>query len=110
MAIDSNTDYVRECLDMLIELRDEWPDEIPSKIVHFGPYKARVAWFQSVYNVFKAIKHHGVVSSTQIKEYEKFYHKYRKDHLKKNHLITEEEIRYTNSLLSEVIDSLEKRL
>ncbi len=99
-------------LEKLRDLRDNWSDTIPNKIVH-GPngpqVKARKAWFQAIYAWIEIGLKKGFIDNEIINAYEDF-HNYIGDSWLCERLTEKQDIKQGNKVLSAVISRVEQIL
>lgn len=103
---------MKEYLAKLKELRHDWKDEIPTKIIHSTSpdilYKARKAWFQLVITELQnGLRNEILEQDVYLKKHKAYLEFCEGLHHRDT---TPEDINHTNKLLDEMIEHVQQKI
>ncbi len=102
-------EYASEMRVRLLELRDEYTEEIPAQIVRSDTpkYKCRIGWFATIIAEAENLKKRSMLSEGLVKKLNAFHTEVSPQI--KQRLTTEQDIARGNLLLNEILKELELR-
>jgi hypothetical protein len=84
-------------------LKDEFSDEIPDRVLHFGDFKVRRIWWQGLVSNLERGLGNGVVPEELRPEVERFVEHYTSKQFHNQRLTSEADIKRANGLLDRIL-------
>ncbi|KKR71146.1 MAG: hypothetical protein UU12_C0007G0017 [Candidatus Woesebacteria bacterium GW2011_GWA2_40_7b] len=98
--------------ESLVELRDNWSEEIPDRMVHStdGPWKVRTGWFLSLAANLEVFRDEGFVPNDSLEIVQQYLDWWTKDYKERKSepdvINTREDIKRGNNVINKVLESL----
>jgi len=93
----------------LLELRDDYSDEIPDTVVHGNlTYKVQRNWWTGVVGVLANLASEGVLQGELIREVDRFIKRYSSQEFHRQPLTTQQDLNNANAMLNKVLEALDQ--